>query len=147
MDRRIVLPALAGLLLASALPAAASDCLPRVQGAWIRVPPVAMPMMAGFGRIENPCAQPLAISGADSLAFSGVSLHETRDEGGVSRMREVERLAVAPGKAVELKPGGLHLMLHGAYAPIAVGEKVVITLTLADGRTLPVQFEARKSAP
>jgi len=138
---------LLGLLFAASLPAVAAECLPKVQGAWIRMPPVAMPMMAGFARIENPCRTPVAVVGAESLAFADVSLHETREEGGVSRMREVERLPVAPGKRVELKPGGLHLMLHGAYAPMIAGEKVVITLKLADGRTLPVQFEARKRAP
>jgi copper(I)-binding protein len=147
MDRRIVMGPLLGLLFATSLPAVAGECLPKVQGAWVRVPPVAMPMMAGFARIENPCRAPVAVIGAESLAFADVSLHETREESGVSRMREVERLPIAPGKAVELKPGGLHLMLHGAYAPVAAGEKVVITLKLADGRSLPVTFDARKAAP
>ncbi|MFT3668956.1 MAG: copper chaperone PCu(A)C [Pseudoxanthomonas sp.] len=147
MDRRIVMGPLLGLLFAASLPAVAAECLPKVQGAWVRVPPVAMPMMAGFARIENPCRAPATVIGAESLAFADVSLHETREEGGISRMREVERLPIAPGKQVELKPGGLHLMLHGAYAPVVAGENVVITLKLADGRSLPVQFEARKGAP
>lgn len=147
MNRRFVMLPLLGLAFASALPAMAAECLPKAQGAWVRVPPVAMPMMAGFVRIENPCRAPVTVVGAESLAFADVSLHETREEGGVSRMREVERLPIAPGKQVELKPGGLHLMLHGAYAPVAAGEKVVITLKLADGRSVPVQFEARKGAP
>lgn len=133
--------------LASPGAALAAECLPKVQGAWIRVAPVAMPMMAGFARIENPCGKPLEVVGVESLAFADVSLHETREENGVSRMREVERLPIAAGKAVELKPGGLHLMLHGPYQPVGAGEKPVITLKLADGRTLPVVFEARKTAP
>lgn len=145
--RSVVTTLLPGLLFAASMPAVAGDCLPKVEGAWIRMPPVAMPMMAGFARIENPCSSPAAVVGAESLAFADVSLHETRQEAGISRMREVERLPVAPGKAVELKPGGLHLMLHGPYQPLAAGEKTVITLRLADGRALPVQFEVRKSAP
>jgi copper(I)-binding protein len=89
----------------------------------------------------------VSVTGAESLAFADVSLHETREENGVSRMREVATLPIAHGKAAELKPGGLHLMLHGPYAPIAAGEKVVITLRLADGRSLPVAFDVRKTAP
>jgi copper(I)-binding protein len=148
MNRRVEMICLSALLMASLGSARAAECLPVVKGAWVRLPPVAtMPMMAGFARIENPCRAPAAVAGAESLAFADVSLHETREEGGVSRMREVERLPIEPGKAVELKPGGLHLMLHGAYAPLAVGEKIVITLKLADGRALPVAFEARKTAP
>ena len=147
MNHRTGMIGLAALLMSCLGGAHAAECLPVAKAAWVRLPPVAMPMMAGFARIENPCSSPAAVVGAESLAFADVSLHETRQEAGISRMREVERLPVAPGKAVELKPGGLHLMLHGPYQPLAAGEKTVITLRLADGRALPVQFEVRKSAP
>ena len=147
MNRRIETLCLSFLLLSSPGVALAAECLPVAKAAWIRLPPVAMPMMAGFTRIENPCRMPVSIVGAESLAFDDVSLHETREENGVSRMREVAALPIAPGKAAELKPGGLHLMLHGPYQPLVAGEKPVITLKLADGRALPVVFEVRKSAP
>src|SRR3546814_2401224 len=42
-------------------PASASDCQPQVQGGWVRLGPAGMPMMAGFGRIENNCATPVTI--------------------------------------------------------------------------------------
>jgi periplasmic copper chaperone A len=147
MNRRVGTLCLSALLMSCAATATAADCLPVARAAWIRLPPVAMPMMAGFARIENPCKASVSIVGAESLAFDDVSLHETREENGVSRMREVTALPIAPGKAAELKPGGLHLMLHGPYQPLAAGEKPVITLKLADGRALPVVFEVRKSAP
>ncbi|WP_334178113.1 copper chaperone PCu(A)C [Pseudoxanthomonas sp.] len=147
MNRRIETLCLSVLLLSSVGAVRAAECLPVARAAWVRLPPVAMPMMAGFVRIENPCKAPVSIVGAESLAFEDVSLHETREENGVSRMREIAALPIAPGKAAELKPGGLHLMLHGPYQPLVEGEKPVITLKLADGRTLPVMFEVRKSAP
>lgn len=147
MNCRTGMIGLAALLMSCVGTVHAAECLPVAKAAWVRLPPVAMPMMAGFARIENPCKTPISIVGAESLAFEDVSLHETREEGGVSRMREVAALPIAPGKAVELKPGGLHLMLHGPYQPLAEGEKPVITLKLADGRSLPVVFEVRKRAP
>lgn len=147
MNHRVETLCLSVLMLSCAVTATAAECLPVAKAAWIRLPPVAMPMMAGFARIENPCKATVSIVGAESLAFDDVSLHETREENGVSRMREVTALPVAPGKAVELKPGGLHLMLHGPYQPLVAGEKPVITLKLADGRAVPVVFEVRKSAP
>ena len=100
-----------------------------------------------IGPSPEEMAEMLRVVGAESLAFDDVSLHETREENGVSRMRAVAALPIAPGKAVELKPGGLHLMLHGPYQPLSAGEKPVITLKLADGRSLPVQFEVRTSSP
>ena len=147
MNHRIGMIGLSALLMSCLGTVHAAECVPVAKAAWVRLPPVAMPMMAGFVRIENPCRTPVSIVGAESLAFEDVSLHETREENGVSRMREVTALPVGPGKAAELKPGGLHLMLHGPYQPLVAGERPVITLKLADGRSLPVTFEVRKSSP
>lgn len=136
------------LLLAGSASVHAAECLPTARQAWIRLPPSpAMPMMAGFLRIENACAKAVEITGADSLAFSEVSLHESRQVDGVNKMRELETLPIAAGKSVEFKPGGLHLMLYKPYAPVKEGDKPVITLKLKDGRSVPVTFEVRRAAP
>jgi copper(I)-binding protein len=131
-------------LAVPALAAQAAGCLPKVEQAWVRPPPVAMPMMAGFARISNDCAAPVAVVSASSLSFADVSLHQTSEVDGVSRMRAVERLSVPAGGKVELKPGGLHLMLYRPYQALVEGQIVIITLSLEDGRDLPVQFQIRK---
>jgi copper(I)-binding protein len=124
-------------------PAAGTACAPRVVDAWLRPPPMPMPMMAGFARIENPCAADLAVTGARSAAFAHVELHETRVVDGVSRMREVPMLPLpAEGQAV-LRPGGLHLMLMRPASPPKVGERVRVDFTLADGRSFGAEFEVR----
>lgn len=139
--------ALALGLAGTALVAAADECLPKVEQGWVRSPPVAMPMMAGFARIENPCATPVAVVSASSLSFAEVSIHETREIDGVNRMREVERLEVAAGGLVELKPGGLHLMLYRPQTALKEGDKLSIALKLADGREIAGEFEVRKPKP
>lgn len=149
MNRRHVSALLStALLLAGSVSAQAAECLPTARQAWIRLPPSpAMPMMAGFLRIENACAAQVEITGADSPAFAEVSLHESRQVDGVNRMRELDSLPVAAGKSVEFKPGGLHLMLYKPHAPVQEGDKPVITLKLKDGRSVPVTFEVRRAAP
>ena len=67
-------------------------------------------MTAGFGVLKNETAQAIEFTGFRSPAFRDVSLHETVVADGVSRMQEVESLALAPGETVELAPGGYHLM-------------------------------------
>lgn len=57
-----------------------------------------------------------------------VELHEMKMEGDVMRMREVSAVEVPAGKAVELKPGGLHIMLMGLKAPLKQGEKFPLKL-------------------
>ncbi len=103
-----------------------------------------MPMMAGFGRIVNGCAAPATIISASSPSFGSVELHETRVVNGISRMRPVPELRLAPDASAVFKPGGVHLMLMQPRAPLKPGSKVVIEFTLANGGSLLGEFEVRK---
>lgn len=135
--------ALTALLLAAAPLAQADDCVPVVESAWIRQPPMAMPMMAGFAELRNPCGAPATVVSARSDAFAAVELHETRRVEGVSRMRHVEALELPANGKVVLAPGGLHLMLMQPVAKIEVGQTVAVELELSDGRRLHADFEVR----
>ncbi len=106
-----------------------------------------MPMMGGFGRIENRCAEEVAVIAASSAQFVDVSLHRTASEDGMSRMRPVPRLQVASGTVAVLEPGGLHLMLMQPRAPLEAGDTVSVTLKLEGGRELPAEFVVQASAP
>ncbi|HEY5849700.1 MAG TPA: copper chaperone PCu(A)C [Lysobacter sp.] len=123
--------------------ALAGDCTPTVREGWVRMPPMAMPMMAGFGRIENPCAMPVTIVSASSPAFGDVSLHETRVVDGVSRMRALPELRIAAGDSAVLKPGGMHLMLMQPGAALKPGSKVAVEFVLKDGGKLLGEFVVR----
>lgn len=144
---RLVCAALAAALFPAARATPPAACVPQVDRAWIRLMPVAMPMRAGYARLRNGCGTPVVVVGARSEAFGEVSLHETRIVDGVSRMREVAELPVAPQASVEMKPGGLHLMLMQPKADLKIGARVRVELLLKDGRSLPVDFEARSAAP
>lgn len=134
--------------IATAMPGAAppAGCVPKVEGAWIRMPPAGLPMMAGYARVSNPCRVALAIVAAHSDAFADTSLHETRVEGGISRMRATPALRLAPGASATLAPGGFHLMLMRPVKPLHAGDRVAIEFTLEDGRRFSAQFEARPIA-
>jgi copper(I)-binding protein len=142
-------PVRGALLLAPALavaalaPACARDCVPRVQEGWVRLLPGGMPMHAGFARIDNACPTPVTITGASSPAYGSVELHETRTVDGISRMRAVPELRIAPDGAAVLKPGGLHLMLMQPRAPLKPGSRVAIEFQLKDGGVLRGEFDVR----
>lgn len=131
------------LLAGIALGGCARDCTPQVRDGWIRVPPGALPMMAGFGRIENACPAPVTIVAVRSPAFAEASLHETRIVDGISRMRAVPQLRIAPDDVAVLKPGGLHLMLMRPSARLQPGSRVAVQFALADGRELLGEFQVR----
>ena len=125
---------------------AVRECRPQVKDGWVRMPPSKMPMLAGFGRIVNRCAMPLTIVAARSPSFGSVELHETRLVDGVNRMRPVPTLRIPPDGAVQLKPGGLHLMLMRPAAALKPGSRIVVEFELAGGGTLLGEFEMRKPA-
>lgn len=147
MTHRRRLPFALVLLVLAAAPACArqeaTDCIPVVRDGWIRLVPGGMPMQAGFGRIDNPCAMPAVVVGARSAAHASTELHETRIVDGVSRMRAVPELRIAPDGAAVLKPGGLHLMLMEPRAPLKAGSKVAIEFPLQDGRVVRGEFVVR----
>ena len=138
---------LAVLLAGGAWQASAKECAPAMKEGWVRLPPSAMPMMAGFGRIANPCPMPVVIVSASSPAFGEVSIHETRIVEGVNRMRELEQLRIGPDGSVTLKPGSLHLMLMQPRAALKEGSKVVVNFKLQDGREILSELVVRKPAP
>jgi len=135
------------LSLCGGIASAATTCLPSVSDGWIRLGPAGMDMLAGYARIDNACATPVEIVSASSPAFADVSLHETRIDHGISRMRALAVLPVATHASVEFAPGGLHLMLMAPTMPLKVGDAVSIDFTLRDGRRIAGRFTVRAAAP
>ncbi|MBM9914023.1 MULTISPECIES: copper chaperone PCu(A)C [Stenotrophomonas] len=133
--------------LAASASAAEQRCVTVEQG-WARMPPnPAMPMTAGYGTIRNGCSKAVTITGASSVAFGDVSLHETTVVDGISRMRAIERLPLAPGARAELKPGGLHLMLMDGKGALKEGQAVPLRLQLEGGGEAGTTLTVRKAAP
>ena len=130
---RLRLVAFACLYLWSAsLPAA--DSALEFDGAWVRAMPPGMKMTAGFGTLRNAGPEPLEITAFSSAEFGDVSLHRTETVDGVSRMREVPALQLAPGASFDLEPGGHHLMLMMPNGPLEPGQAVSVEMTASDGR-------------
>ena len=152
MRIRSILLALPLLLLAPSAWAAPAASTPKamclsIEDGWIRLPPAPRPMLAGFGRIINRCADARELVAVRSPRFGEVSLHETRMVDGVSRMRGIERLPVAAGGEALMQPGGLHLMLMDPTSPLKPGSHVAIDFALKDGRHVLGDFEVRNAQP
>lgn len=138
---------LLAMCAAAASATAAEPSCVTVREGWVRLPPPGVTMAAGYGEIHNGCRTPVTVVAAGSKAFGDVSLHETTLVDGVSRMRAVERLPIAPGASVVLKPGGLHLMLMQPEVPLAKGGQVPLRLSLEDGRKVDAMLAVRADAP
>ena len=80
--------------------------------------------------VELSSASPAALVAAESAAAANVELHTMSMDGGVMRMRRVERIELPAGKVVKLAPGGMHLMLIGIKQQLKAGDTVPLTLTI-----------------
>ncbi len=141
--RRLLAAVVLSLL---ALPALAQV---EVTGAWVR--PTVEGQMGTGAFMTLRAKEAMRVVGATSAVAGVVEIHEMALQNNVMRMRAIESLALPAGQAVELKPGGYHVMLMDLQRPLKRGEKVTIELQLetADKRrvTQPVQVEVRSSAP
>lgn len=81
-----------------------------------------------------------------SSPVAGVAeIHEMSMQGDVMKMRALpDGLALPAGKAVDLSPGGYHVMLLDLKQPLKTGESVPVTLTVqdADGKQERVETTA-----
>ena len=113
-----------------------------VRDAWTRQTP-GTDVAAVYLTLQNPTRQPVTVVGIESSAASHAMIHETRTEGGISKMRAHEQLVVAPGETLKFEPGGLHVMLHGLTQPLAVGQNIPLIVLLADGTKIPTTAVVR----
>jgi copper(I)-binding protein len=89
--------------------------------------------------VENKGVVDLLVS-ASSPAAGEVQLHEMAMEGNVMKMRQVKDIPVPAGGAVELKPGGMHLMFMNIKAPLVAGETIPVKLKFAKAGEVEVKF-------
>ena len=122
----------------SGAPPAAGTAQLRVENARVTQPPPGADVAAAYFTLHNAGADPQVLSGISSPAADAAMLHETRLDHGIERMRPVERLQVAPGQAIVLRPGALHVMLHGLHGELRVGQSLLLVLHFAGGGELEV---------
>jgi len=72
--------------------------------------------------------EPATLVSVESPVAGSVQIHEMKMENDVMKMRAIPRLDLPAGKAVELKPGGYHMMLMDLKQPLKKGEAVPISL-------------------
>lgn len=135
--------ALALLLLSADLHAGGAADAVEVEGAHARAVPPGQPNGVAFMTLTNTADTDHALTGGDSAAAGAVELHTHVQEGGMMRMRRVERIALPAGETVRLESGGLHLMLIGLTRRLVPGDQLALTLVFGDGSrktvTVPVK--------
>ncbi len=99
---------------------------------------------AAFMTLRNGSETDHAVVSAESPASKIVELHTHVSEGGMMRMRRIEKIDVPAQGETALKPGGLHVMLIDLIDQLKPGGEVSVTLVFQDGSRKDIQAPVRK---
>ncbi len=113
--------------------AGASAQVVDVQNAWARATVQGQKATGAFMLLKSPAETTLV--GVRSSVAGVAEVHEMKMEGDVMRMRALPKgLDLPAGKAVELKPGGYHLMLMDLKLPLLKDTTIPLTLVFKDAK-------------
>ena len=129
-----------GAALAQSVSKAVANNAIKIEDAYTRATVPGQQVAGGFLKIENKGNIADQLISASSPVAGEVQLHEMAMDGNVMKMRQVKDIAVPAGGAVELKPGGLHLMFMNIKAPLTAGETVPVKLKFAKAGDIEVKM-------
>jgi copper(I)-binding protein len=132
----------AALLTTLSIAAQAADV--SIGDPYARAVPPGQPNSAVFMSLENLSDRDQALVAAESPVSEIVELHTHVEEGGMMRMRRIDKIDIPTGETVTLQPGGLHVMLIGLKQPLDAGDTVDLTLVFEDGSRSTVQAPVRR---
>jgi len=129
----------------------------RVEGAWSRPtlfadqadPEAVNQVPAGTGvvylTLTNLGGSEDALISAESAVSGQILLHQTRVEGDMASMHEMDGIIIPASQRVELAPNGSHLMLTSLTRQLVEGQSFEVTLRFKSGKVLsiPVAIESR----
>jgi periplasmic copper chaperone A len=123
---------------------AAADAVAQVAvtGAWVRGTVAGQKVTGAFMQMTSPTDTVLVA--VTSPVAKTVEIHQMKMDGGMMKMNAIDKLPLPAGKAVELKPGGYHVMLFDLQRPVIEGDLVPLTLTFEDkgGKKSTVEVKA-----
>jgi periplasmic copper chaperone A len=113
-----------------------------VKAAWARA---TVPGQKATGAFMTLTAkEPLQLTAGSSPVAGIVEIHEMKMDGDVMKMRALPNgLALPAGKAVELKPGGYHVMLMDLKAALPKDSQVPVSLVFKDAKGMERKLELK----
>ncbi len=144
MKKRLlpIIPLFVALLLLSACSASQSSLT--IKEPWARLG-ISGGNSAIYLKIENPTQEDDALISASCDAAMMTELHMTRMmDDGTMKMEPQEKIPLPAGQTVELKPGGLHIMLMNLKKDLKTGDTLSLKLKFEKSGTLEVEVPVRE---
>ena len=111
---------------------------------WVREPPPGATVVGAFMELKNPGNDAIVIEAVSSPISDSVEMHRTVHSDGMARMVPQTTLTVPAGGSLVLEPGSYHLMIMNPPR-LKAGDRVALTLQLADGSGVAIDAEVRRT--
>ena len=143
MSEISIAAAVAAVAISFVSPASAQTT---VKDPWIRGTVAQQKATGMFAQITSAGGGKLV--SASSPVAQVVEIHEMVMDGNVMKMRAIPGLDLPAGKAVDLKPGGYHVMLMELKQQLKPGDIVPVTLVIEskDGKRESIEVKASVKA-
>lgn len=115
-----------------------------VKDAWVRGTVPQQKASGAFMQLSS--EKEVRLVAARSPVAGVVEIHEMAIDNNIMKMREVPGLDIVPGRVMDLKPGGYHVMLMELKQQLKGGDMVPITLVFEDLKT-KARFTQEVTAP
>jgi copper(I)-binding protein len=83
--------------------------------------------------------------GVTSDVAESVEMHESRMNGEVMEMRQLQSVPLGAGEQVMFEPGGFHIMLIGLRQDLQIGDEFAISLRFKDHEDLQINVTVTDS--
>lgn len=115
-----------------------------VEGGWSRATAEGAKVAAGYLTIKNTGSAADTLVSVETPVSEKGEIHDMTMTDGVMRMRRLaDGLEIPAGGSVELKPGGMHLMLIDLKSQLVAGETVPVKLTFKSGAVIELKLPIR----
>lgn len=115
-----------------------------VSNAWVRAARAGQPTSAAYLTIANCTDKDDALTGVSFDGAGHSELHtSSMDANNMASMAHTAKISAPAGGAIDLKPGGAHIMLIGIEATLAPGDQPVMQLEFENSPTIDVVFDVR----
>jgi copper(I)-binding protein len=114
-----------------------------VLDAWVRESTASRTISSAYLQIDNRGSYSLKLVGVRVDGVGKTELHTVSRDRNQAAMRATREVLIPAHSAVELAPGGTHVMLLDVKAPLMRGATVKMTLTFDNGQAAMVDAVVR----
>ncbi len=115
----------------------------KISDSWARATFALAKTGAAYMTISNHSNKDITLLSVDALndIASMTEIHHTVMNGDMMKMQELEDgVEIKAGQTLELKPGGIHIMLMGLSGPLNAGEDLQLKLSFSDNTSATQTF-------